>query len=142
MKKLSSAAGFSTIELLVTLFVAAAFVGAFYQLFVTTTQDSIDAKRYATASTLAYSNLNQFKNKPSGMSSCSSGYTYEPSEFNPPITGSVSGLPGSVTQAVTASYPFPCGDNDDVIKIESSVTYGPTGQRTTVTHTTYVNDAS
>ena len=136
----SSSAGFSTVELLVTLFVAAAFVGAFYQLFVTTSQDSVDTKRYATASALAYSNLNRFKIKPSSMAACSASYTYKPSGFNPPVTGSVSGLPGSVTQTVIASYPFTCGQNDDVIKIESSVTYGPSGQQTTVTHATYVND--
>jgi hypothetical protein len=139
MKQQLSSAGFSTVELLVTLFVAAAFVGAFYQLFVSTSQGSVETKRYATASALAYSNLNQFQSKPSGMAACSTSYTYKPSGFNPPITGSVNGLPGTVTQTVTASYPFTCGQNDDVIKVESSVTYGPSGNQTTVTHATYVN---
>ncbi len=138
MKKEYLSAGFSTVELLITLFVAAAFVGAFYQLFVSTSQDSIDTKRYAIANSLAYSNLNQYQSKPSGMASCSSGYTYEPSGF--PTTGSVNGLPGSVTQTVIASYPFTCSKNNDVIKIESSVAYGPSSQRITVTHATYVNN--
>ena len=95
----SRSAGFSAIELLVTLFVASALVLAFYQLFTVIDEGNVNAKNSAIASDLASSNLSKFPTKPSGMQNCGSvpsgGYIPTPdiTETN------TQGLPGSGIQA-------------------------------------------
>lgn len=137
-KSTSFSAGFSAIELLVTLFVASALVLAFYQLFTVIDAGNVHARNTAIASDLASSNLSKYPSKPSGMQNCGSvpsgGYIPTPDVT---ATGT-QGLPGSVTQKIRATYPKACGQNDDVIKIESSVEYGPSPQKKVV-QATYVN---
>jgi Tfp pilus assembly protein PilV len=57
MKRTSVVAGFSTVELLITLFVAAVFLAAGYQLYLVTVRDSGDVRQRARASAIAYDYL-------------------------------------------------------------------------------------
>ncbi len=59
-RSISLSAGFSAIELLVTLFVASALVLAFYQLFAVIDEGNVHAKYTAIASDLASSNLSKY----------------------------------------------------------------------------------
>jgi Tfp pilus assembly protein PilV len=136
----SRSAGFSAIELLVTLFVASALVLAFYQLFTVIDEGNINAKNSAIASDLASSNLSKY---PSIASFASSGRTCSNTSVSAhnlvdSPTGSYQGLPGNVAQKVSVIFPKGC-TNEDLAKIESTVTYGPSGSTKTVVQATYVN---
>ena len=132
--KYSCSAGFSAIELLVTLFVASALVLAFYQLFIVIEEGNANAKNSAIASDLASSNLSKYPAIPAGRT-CSNTTSYE---LINTTEAKKMGLTGSVTEKVTISFPYGC-TNEDVAKIESSVTYGPNSARKTAVQATYVN---
>jgi prepilin-type N-terminal cleavage/methylation domain-containing protein len=66
---LSSQAGFSAVELLITLFIAAAFVATGYQLYSVIIQDGEAAREQAKASNIAYDNLRRYS--PQATSPCS-----------------------------------------------------------------------
>ena len=61
MSKIKKDTGFTTIELLVTLFVAAAFLIAGYQLYSLIINDSGEARAQAQASNKAYEYLQKYK---------------------------------------------------------------------------------
>lgn len=139
------AAGFTTIELLITLFVGFAFIATFFQLFTIIDQSVAESRRQATASNLAYSNLRKFSTRPGGFD-CSGTASntltnltirrWAPGQviYNPP-PGEFEGLPGTVTQEVRAYAPAGCGP-DMPVKIQSTVRYGDNKE---VSHATYVN---
>lgn len=133
----SSSAGFSAIELLVTLFVASALVLAFYQLFTVIDEGNVSAQHAAIASDLASSNLAKY---PSIASFASTGRTCSNTSGSAyslvNTTGNYDGLPGNVAQQVTVIFPKGC-TNEDLAKIESTVTYGPNNKK--VVQATYVN---
>ncbi len=52
--------GFTVVEMLVTILVAATFALMFYQLFIASTKLSDNARRDAVASQIAYSNLQKY----------------------------------------------------------------------------------
>lgn len=64
-------AGFSTVELLVTLFVAAAFIMAGYQLYSLVINDGGAARAHSKASTVAQDYLNRYKSLVSATCSAS-----------------------------------------------------------------------
>jgi prepilin-type N-terminal cleavage/methylation domain-containing protein len=112
--------GFTVIEMLVTVIVAATFAFMFYQLFIGSTKLNDSARRDAIASEIAYSNLRKYPTADSvtGLAACTSPT---------PTATLLSATPtyddiGQVTETITASYPFAC-DNPDVIKLESSLSY-------------------
>lgn len=129
--------GFSAIELLVSLFVAAALVLGFYQLFNVIDRGNAIAKNNVTANNLALSNLSKIPNKPESMPSCGSvpsgGYIPTPDVTE----DKTNGLPGSVSQKIRVF----CTQRSDVVKVISSVTYGPSSERITVKQVTYANEA-
>lgn len=137
--------GFTTIELLITLFVGFAFIATFFQLFTIIDQGVTESRWQSTASNLAYSNLRQFSARP-GTFDCSGSSTttltnltirrWAPGQliYNP-TPGDYDGLPGTVRQEVRAYAPAGCGP-DMPIKLQSIVYYGDDKQ---VRHATYVN---
>lgn len=136
--------GFTTIELLITLFVAFAFIAAFYRLFTVIDQSTAESRWQSTASGLAYTNLRKYTVRPSGFN-CNANTNLvannnAPGQVLLDETDSGSGdlgIPGEVTQTVRAYAPFGCADAATLpIKIESRVTYGDNRE---VTHATYVN---
>ena len=125
--------GFTIVELLTTIIVAALFVGVFYQMFVILVGVNANARNVAQASSLAYSNMRRYPTAASTGRTCSASST---NLLN--TTGVDSDYPelGSVTETVTASYPYGCSAVYDVIKLVSVVTYRGT---TKVSYATYVN---
>lgn len=125
--------GFTVVELLTSIIVAALFVGVFYQLFVVLITVNASARNMAQASSLAYSNMRRYPTAASTSLTCSTNST---SLLN--TTGSETSYPdlGSVTETVTASYPYGCTAIYDVVKLVSTVRYGTNSK---VSHATYVN---
>lgn len=136
--------GFTTIELLITLFVAFAFIAAFYRLFTVIDQSTTESRWQSTASSLAYTNLRKYTIRPSDFA-CNANTdltagSNRPGQVLLDETDSGSGdlgIPGEVTQTVRAFAPFGCGDAATLpVKIESRVTYGDNRE---AVHATYVN---
>ncbi len=125
--------GFTVVELLTSIIVAALFVGVFYQLFVVLVSVNASARNMSQASSLAYSNMRRYPTAASTNLTCSTNTTSLIS-----TTGADSSYPelGSVTEVVTASFPYGCTAIYDVIKLVSTVTYGTNSK---VSHATYVN---
>jgi prepilin-type N-terminal cleavage/methylation domain-containing protein len=125
---LSSQAGFSAVELLITLFIAAAFVATGYQLYSVIIQDGEAAREQAKASNIAYDNLRRYS--PQATSPCS---TVTPSPT--PSIPSGSNLP-SASISVVISCPY--GTSVNVTKITATVTYDNPQKR--IVHALFVND--
>lgn len=68
--------GFTTVELLVTLFVAAAFLIAGYQLFNIIIKDGGSARFQSIANNKAYDYLQQYKTKVAANTSCNNPTNY------------------------------------------------------------------
>ena len=143
MKNKTIENGFSTIELIMTLFIAAAFVAVFYQLFILINGLSSDGYQKSLASNLAYANMRMYAttNSPTWLT-CNSATdlkTYPSGTGQILLSGNITvALPPPTTQSVIATAPYGCsGSNIGMpIKVESSITYGPQSKK--VTHTTYV----
>ena len=125
--------GFTVVELLTSIIVAALFVGIFYQLFIVLVGVNANARNMSQASSLAYSNMRRYPTKASTGQTCS---TSTVSLIN--TTGTDSNYPelGPVTESVTTSFPYGCTAMYDVIKLVSTVRYGANSK---VSHATYVN---
>jgi Tfp pilus assembly protein PilV len=59
----STQSGFSAVELLITLFIAAAFIGTGTQIYSVVIQNSDEARTRAKASNIAYENLQRYAPK-------------------------------------------------------------------------------
>lgn len=152
-----SSDGFTAVELLVTIIVAALFAVSFYQLFIVVNQSTAAARNRATASDLAYSYLRKYASAgvtpddwspkftcstASGSSNTNdrsvnanaAGTTLASSSLTPDATG----LPRPITYSVVALAIYGCaGTNlNKPIRVEATVTFGP--QNTTIKHATYV----
>lgn len=160
----NSEQGFTAIEMLVTIIVAALFAISFYQLFTSVNQSSALSRHRATASDIAYNNMRRFASadvKPTDWSpifdcdeTVGSGNTNDVT-LNANATGTtlMSGtnlgatigpsinlteLPAPITYSVKALAIFGCNgvNNEKPIRVESQVTYGP--QNTVIKHATLV----
>ena len=118
--------GFTAVELLVTLFIAAAFLIAGYQLFSLVVRDGGATRAEAKAANVAYDYLRKYA--PSVTNPCST----QTLQNNVPIT--VSGLV-DVRITVTAA----CANTitNTLSKLEATVTYN--NPQETVRYATYVN---
>lgn len=125
--------GFTVVELLTSIIVAALFVGVFYQLFVVLVSVNASARNMSQASSLAYANMRRYPTSASTGQTCSTNTVSLINTSGP--DGSYPEL-GSVTEVVTASFPYGCTAIYDVIKLVSTVTYGTNSK---VSHATYVN---
>lgn len=120
--------GFSAVELLITLFIAAAFISTGYQLYSVIIQNSESAREKAKASNIAYDNLRRYA--PQATGPCS---TVTPSPT--PAIPSGSNLPNaSISVTITCPY----GTSLGLSKITSTVTYG--NPQESVTHALFVNN--
>lgn len=133
MTRTSSQQGFSAVELLITLFVAVAFIATGYQLYSTIVKDGGDARFRARASNLAYENLRRAADT---TPTCSTS-----AAVSNPTAPSSNGLD---TPVITQTISAPQGCNgsswqDRVMKVEITVTYGPSSNRQEVTHAIYVS---
>lgn len=105
--------GFSTVELLISLFIAAAFIGTGFQLFSAVTKDSNEARLRATASSKANTYLQE-----------SVGGATIPCVVVPP--GAATNIPTSdLPQAsYTVGYSCPYGVGAQTTRVTVAVTYG------------------
>lgn len=105
--------GFSAVELLITLFIAAAFVGTGFQLYTIIISNGGEARARARASNIAYDNLRRYT--PQATNPCTA-FTPSPT----PTIPAGSGL-SSASITVTASCPYGAGS---LTKVSVSVKYG------------------
>lgn len=117
--------GFTAVELLITLFVAVAFLVAGYQLYNLVIKDSGQTRAQAKAANIAYNYLRQYST--SVASPCATSTPLSDS----PI--SVSGL-ASVTVTVNITCPYPA--TTSISKLDVSVFYNNPQQ--TIKYSTYV----
>ena len=106
--------GFSAVELLITLFIAATFIAAGYQLFSVITKTSADARQQARASNIAYDYLRRYSDQV--VIPCAQ---VAPSPS--PTIPADSKLPSA---SITASITCPYGNGTPVAKVSVSVKYG------------------
>lgn len=132
MTHTSNQQGFSAVELLITLFIAVAFIATGYQLYSTIVKDGGEARFRARASNLAYENLRRAGDTNPTCSATAAVST--------PAVPSNNGLDAPViTQTISA--PQGCNGTtwkDRVMRVEIRVTYGPQSNRQEVTHAVYV----
>ena len=127
MKKIDTQAGFSAVELLISMFIAVAFIAAGYQLYSVIVKDGSDARLQARASAIAYENLRTYSATASSPCVASS-----PAPVALPATGP-NGLP-SATMYIDLTCPY--GTSDLTTKVSVRITYGSPQKE--VTHALFV----
>lgn len=105
--------GFSTVELLLSLFIAAAFIGAGFQLFSVVTKDSNEARLRAAAATIVNTTIQEHIGNAS--SPCA------PAHAADTLTIPTEKLP-QATAAITYSCPY--GDSSKTTRVNVVVKYG------------------
>lgn len=146
-----SETGFTIVEVIVTLTLAAFFVAFFVQMFESIAAQQFSSVRQATAHNIAFSNLGKFpdseavKDVLGGSFPCSDSInnltrgnvpgTVLISNSSPRRETNTQGLPNP-TQEVRAYYPLGCGNS--LIKIESKVSYGFSATQGEAIYATYV----
>lgn len=105
--------GFSTVELLISLFVAAAFIATSFQLFSIVVGDSNAARLRSRASNIAYENLRLYSATATTGGVCSP----TPSNITPTAP---SDLP---LATITVSFSCPYGNNSKTSRIKVTVNY-------------------
>ena len=118
--------GFTAVELLVTLFIAAAFLIAGYQLFSVVVRDGGATRAEAKAANVAYDYLRKYA--PSATNPCSSVTL----ENNTAIT-----VEGLVDTRITVTAACANSVTNTLSKLEATVTYN--NPQETVRYATYVN---
>lgn len=120
--------GFTAVELLITIFVAALFLAAGYQLFNVTIQSSAEGRNQADASMVASNYLNSYR-----------------SVVTNPCSASTALAETSITAAsltrptVMVIVSCPVASATSVSKIEATVTYGKPDNRKIVKRTLFIN---
>lgn len=113
MSRRASEQGFSTVELLISLFIAAAFIGTGFQLFSVVTKDSNSARLRATAAGIANAKIQE------NMNSVNNVCGPAPATVNGTIP--TSDLP-QATFSVTFSCPY--GTSSKTTRVRAVVSYG------------------
>lgn len=126
MKQRVKEAGFTAIELLITLFIAAAFIGTAYQLYSIVIDDSGTARARASASNIGYATLRKYS--PQATNPCST-VTASPT----PTIPANSGLSAA---SISVTFSCPYGTSSSTTKVLVSVKYGAPQQE--VVHALYV----
>lgn len=129
MIKNNPQAGFSAIELMISLFIAVAFIGAGYQLYTLIIKDGGEARLRSRADNIAYETLRTYA--PQATNPCTA-VTPSPTPTLP-APSSPTGLPNA-TIAVTFTCPY--GSTDSVTKLTVKILYG-TPQKE-ITHASFV----
>ncbi len=126
MKKQRLQSGFTAVELLITLFVAAAFLIASYQLFNVVIKDGGNARAQSRAANVAYDYMRRYST--SATNPCSA---------QTPLTNSSITADGLTNTKLTVAISCPAFSTNDISKIDVTVTYNTPTQ--TVKYSTFVN---
>jgi Tfp pilus assembly protein PilV len=120
--------GFSAVELLITLFIATAFIATGYQLYSVIIKDGGTARTRTVATNIAYDNLRRYASQATNPCTL---VTPSPT----PTIPADSGLPNA---SITVTFSCPYGQTDPATKVQVTVTYGTPQEE--VTHALYVNN--
>jgi len=120
--------GFSAVELLITLFIAAIFLLAGYQLYAYVYQRGTEASQASEASMIAYKYLREWQDK-TQTGACTSAV---PVNDTPVTSTSLSG--GKVTVTITCPFSAPI---QGISLIRVDVTYTGPSQTEKVSHAGY-----
>lgn len=126
MKKYSKQSGFTAIELLITLFVAAAFLVSGYQLYSVVIKDGGQTRAQAKASNVAYDYLRRYSN--TATNPCTT--------INPEINTSVS-VAGLSAVTVSVAITCPYASVTTLSKVDVTVKYNNPEQ--TIKYASYIN---
>lgn len=118
--------GFTAVELLVTLFVAAAFLIAGYQLFSLVIRDGGQTRSESRAGNIAYDYLRRY-----------TASATNPCTAQTPLTNSPVDITGLVDSRVTVVIECPIDSTPSLSKLTATVSYNNPVQ--SVTFSTYVN---
>lgn len=118
-------AGFSAVELLITLFIGVAFMATCYQLYAIVNNNGGDVRAQARASSVAYRYLQEYRSKATGPCTILTQYPAVPENT------------GLGNANITAKIECPYGTSSTVSRVEVSVRYGDPQEE--VTHATYVS---
>jgi prepilin-type N-terminal cleavage/methylation domain-containing protein len=130
--------GFTAVELLITLFIAAIFLFAGYQLYIQVLKDGADASKTALMSNAVYERLRKeiatvTDNNPAGCT------TSTLSPYPKTETPTISGF-SSVTYTVSVSCPMGTAKQADLFLVSVSSSYNDSTATTKVLkHATYAN---
>lgn len=129
MRYLSKQSGFTAVELLITLFVAAAFLVASYQLFNVVIKDGGSARAESRASNVAYDYMRRYTN--SATIPCSA---------STPLNNSAIDIDGLTDVTITVAITCLPDTVDSVTKIDVTIAYNLPQQ--ILKYSTYVNGSS
>lgn len=134
----SHQAGFSAAELLISLFIGAAFIGAAYQLYGIAIGDSGNNRMHALASNTAYAAM---RSQASQITSNSNASICVPVSTTPLAVPNGISLPSPVSMTLTNSCPYAAIDGSSLTsgltQVTVAITYGPSAQK--ITHSVYVS---
>lgn len=128
--------GFSAVELLITLFIAAVFLFAGYQLYIQVTKDAADADRTARVSNAVQEKMRKRLAEVSAQypSGCVAA-----SETNTTTSQSLEGV-GDVSFNIVTRCPIPSGGSaTNLFQTTVTATYTENGHTRTLQHSTYAN---
>lgn len=131
IQKLKTSPGFTAVELLATLFVAAMFLIAGYQLFNLVIQDGGSTRAEAGAGNVAYDHLRRY----------ASAYASNPCVPKTPLSNKAVTIEGAADAKVNIVITCPQTDAPTINKVEASVTYGVGSEEKTIKQGTFI-DAS
>lgn len=122
--------GFTAIELLITLFVAAAFLATGFGLYSAIIARGGDSRDLAIANNYAYSDLRTLA---ASTPTCDTNVLPTVTTTTPTITGLV-----NPTVTETTSAPHGCPWSGNIMSVQVTVAYGPSNNRQEVNHALYV----
>lgn len=124
--KYSARTGFTTVELMITLFIGALFVGAFSQLYNVSIQSTAEATNYSKASSAGYELLR--RQSESVSSTCVASTT------TPALTDiDTSGLPIPVSAKIVVDCPY-LSTTPSISRITVTISYGSGTDKMEVVH--------
>lgn len=126
--KRTASSGFTAIELLITLFVAAAFLAAGYQLFNLVIKDGGNTRAESAASNVAYDYLRRYSDS-----------STNPCTTSTPLAGEAITIEGVASPLVTVAITCPQSATTTLSRIEVSISYGLGSDAKTVKYATYVD---
>lgn len=124
----SDRSGFTTVELLITLFVAAVFLIAGFQLYDVIIRDSGETRAESRASNVAYDYLRRYSSSSSNPCSAQTPLSSQPIDID--------GL-SDVTVSVSITCPYSASGTTSLSKIEVLLNYND--PQKSVRHATYVD---
>lgn len=130
INRVTTQAGFSAVELLITLFIAAAFVATGVQLYSVIIQNSDDTRMRARASNIAYDNVRRY----------SASTTSPCSVVSPTPTPSIPANSGLINPSITVTISCPYGAGMATSKVEAKVLFGTTSPQQEAVHAIYVTN--